>query len=59
MLPHGGRLICMEQRILDGIAFIHIRQVTVFSVDALRINMLNTSTMKTRPIEIDKYIMLK
>jgi hypothetical protein len=59
MLPRGGRLRCMEQRILDGIAFIHIRQVTVFSVDALHINMLNISTVKTRPIEIDKYIMLK
>ena len=57
MLPRGGRLRCTVKRILNGIAFIHIRQVTVFSVDAF--NTLNISTVKTRPIEIDKYIMLK
>jgi len=36
MLPRGGRLRCMEERLLNGNAFIHIWQVTVFSVDALR-----------------------
>jgi hypothetical protein len=59
MLPRGGRLRCMEQRLLNGIGFIHIWQVTVFSVDALHFSMLNISTVKTRPIEIDKYIKLK
>jgi len=59
MLPRGGRLRCVEQRILNGVAFIHIRQVTGFSFDALHINMLNISTVKTRPIEIDKCIKLK
>ena len=59
MLPHGGRLRCTKERLLNGIAFIHIWQVTVFSVDALHVNMLNISTVKTRPIEIDKCIKLK
>jgi hypothetical protein len=54
MLPRGGRLRCLEQRLLNGIAFIHIWKVTVFSVDALHINMLNMWTVKARPIEIDK-----
>jgi len=59
MLSRGGRLRCMEQRLLNGIAFIHIWQFTVFSVDALHFNMLNISKVKTRPIEIDKRIKLK